>query len=174
MIAPECANHWSHRQGLVIGLSVNKVFPFGVFLMFIRHLAVAATSFALLAGCGLGDNSSERQLVAEVSGGVNPYLWRASLDTLEDLPLESQPDPIGGVIVYDWKSFEATPDERIKATVYILDTRLRADGVKVSVFRQARSASGTWEDAPVDPATGIQLENRILERARRLKVSEVR
>lgn len=138
-----------------------------------RTLLAGLVGAALLGACGSGDNNPDRQLVQEVSGGVNPYLWCASLDTLEDLPLASQPDPIGGVIVYDWKSFPQTPDERLKATVYILDTRLRADGVKVSVFRQVKDEAGAWIDATVDPATSIQLENRILERARRLKVAEV-
>ena len=141
--------------------------------MVMRFVFAAAAGSLLLTGCGTGGNSEDRQLVQEVSGGVNPYLLRASLDTMEDLPLQSQPDPLGGIIVYDWKSFDGAPDERIKATVYILDTRLRADGVKVSVFRQVRR-NGVWEDAAVDPATQVQLENKILERARRLKVAEVR
>lgn len=141
--------------------------------MVMRIVFAAAAGSLLLTGCGSGGNSAERQLVEEMSGGVNPYLWRASLDTMEDLPLQSQPDPVGGIIVYDWKSFEGAPNERIKATVYILDTRLRADGVKVSVFRQVRR-NGVWEDAEVDPATPVQLENKILDRARRLKVAEVR
>ena len=141
--------------------------------MVMRYLFAAAAGSFMLAACGIGGNSQERQIVEEITGGVNPYLWRASLDTLEDLPLKSQPDPLGGIIIYDWKSFENTPDERIKATVYILDTRLRADGVKVSVFRQVRS-DGTWEDAEVDPATPVQIENKILQRARRLKVAELR
>jgi len=140
--------------------------------MRMRSLFAGLAGIALLAGCGSSDGRSDRQLVQEVSGGVNPYLWRASLDTMEDLPLAGQPDPIGGVIVYDWKSFPDAPNERLKATVFILDTRLRADGVKVSVFRQVNE-NGTWVDAEVDPATPVQLENRILERARRLKVAEV-
>lgn len=139
--------------------------------MQMRSLFAGLAGLSLLAGCSSGGNA-DRQLVQEVSGGVNPYLWRASLDTLEDMPLAGQPDPIGGVIVYDWISFPNVPDERLKATVFILDTRLRADGVKVSVFRQVKE-NGTWVDAAVDPATSIQLENRILERARRLKVAEV-
>lgn len=137
-----------------------------------RFLLAAFAGAALLGACGSGSNSIDRQLVEDVSGGVNPYLWRASLDTLEEMPLAGQPDPFGGVIVYDWKSFPDAPNERLKATVFILDTRLRADGVKVSVFRQENQA-GQWVDAPVDPATAIQLENRILERARRLRVAEV-
>lgn len=140
--------------------------------MKMRFAFATVAAAAMLAGCGLGSNEQERQLIEEVSGGVNPYLWRASLDTFEDMPLAGQPDPVGGVIVYDWRTFPTAPGERLKATVFILDTRLRADGVKVSVFRQVQE-NGEWIDAEVDPATQIQLENRILERARRLKVAEL-
>ncbi|MEO0465395.1 MAG: DUF3576 domain-containing protein [Pseudomonadota bacterium] len=140
--------------------------------MQMRFAFAALASVAMVSSCGLGGDNQERQLVQEVSGGVNPYLWRASLDTFEDMPLDGPPNTLGGVIVYDWKSFPTAPDERLKATVFILDTRLRADGVKVSVFRQVRE-NGAWVDADVDPATSIQLENSILERARRLKVAEL-
>jgi Domain of unknown function (DUF3576) len=64
--------------------------------------------------------------------GVNAFLWRASLDTLSFMPLASA-DPFGGVIITDWYANPEKPDERFKATVYILDTRLRADGVSVTV-----------------------------------------
>jgi hypothetical protein len=139
-----------------------------------RFMVPLFASAVALSGCIFGgDREVERKVVEEISGGVNPYLWRASLDTFDDMPLQGQPDPLGGVIVYDWKQFSDAPDERIKTTVYILDTRLRADGVKVSVFRQVRK-DGEWMDADIDPATPIQLENRILERARRLKLAEVR
>lgn len=134
---------------------------------------IAATFGAFaLSGCVFGgNNSTERSVVEEIAGGSNPYLWRASLDTLSTMPLVSA-DPFGGTIIYDWKSFEGSADERIKATVYILDSRLRADGVKVSVFRQVNE-EGTWVDAATDPETGIQLENAILVRARNLKASEL-
>ena len=65
------------------------------------------------------------------------------------------------------------PDERVKVTVYILDTRLRADGVKVSVFRQEKNDAGEWIDAEVDLETALQLENKILDRARLLKNSQL-
>lgn len=104
--------------------------------------------------------------------GVNSYLWRASLDTLNFMPLASA-DPFGGVIITDWYSAPTTPNERFKATVYILDTRLRADALNVSIFRQT-NANGSWADATVDPDTEIQIENAILERARELRLSNVR
>lgn len=104
--------------------------------------------------------------------GVNAYLWRASLDTLNFMPLASA-DPFGGVIITDWYSDPTTPTERFKATVYILDTRLRADALNVSIFRQTQSG-GAWVDASVDPDTEIQIENAILTRARQLRLSTVR
>jgi hypothetical protein len=104
--------------------------------------------------------------------GVNSYLWRASLDTLNFMPLASA-DPFGGVIITDWYSAPTTPNERFKATVYILDTRLRADALNVSIFRQTNT-NGAWTDATVDPDTEIQIENAILERARELRLSNVR
>lgn len=134
--------------------------------------AAAAALFAL-TGCQSGGRArvTETQVASKNIGTVNPYLWRAALDTFENMPVQST-DPIGGLIVYDWKSFPGSESERIKATVYILDTRLRADGVKVAVFRQVNE-NGTWTDATVDPETAIQLENAILARARTLKNSQL-
>jgi hypothetical protein len=101
--------------------------------------------------------------------GVNSYLWRASLDTLNFMPLASA-DPVGGVIISDWYAAPDKPDEHVKVTVYILDKRLRADAIKVSVFRQVRTSNG-WTDASVNPETAVKLENAILARARELHLA---
>src|SRR5690606_33046399 len=119
-----------------------------------------------LFGAGGGGGSEEAGI------GVNSFLWRASLDTLNFMPLASA-DPFGGVIITDWYSDPTTPNERFKATVYILDTRLRADALNVSIFRQ-QQVNGAWADAAVDPETEIQIENAILTRARQLRLSTVR
>ena len=139
----------------------------------VKHILTAALAGLLIvSGCQSGNSKkNESQITQKNIGTVNPYLWRAALDTFENMPVQSA-DPVGGLVIYDWKSFPDSPDERIKATVYILDTRLRADGVKVAVFRQTNQ-DGTWTDASVDPETGIQLENKILQRARTLKASQI-
>jgi hypothetical protein len=101
--------------------------------------------------------------------GVNSYLWRASLDSISFMPLASA-DPFGGVIITDWYTPPETPDERLKVNVYILGRQLRADGIKAAVFRQKRSPSGSWADAPVESKTAVELENAILTRARQLRM----
>jgi len=104
--------------------------------------------------------------------GVNGFLWRASLDTLAFMPLASA-DPYGGVIVTDWYTNPEKPDERFKATVYILDTRLRADGLNVTIFKQVNSGGG-WTDTAATDQTATDIENAILTRARQLRLSNIR
>ncbi|MFN4164890.1 MAG: DUF3576 domain-containing protein [Ferrovibrio sp.] len=100
--------------------------------------------------------------------GVNSYLWRASLDTVSFMPLTSA-DPFGGVIITDWYVPPQTPGERFKVTVYILDRTLRADGLRVGVFRQVRQGE-SWIDQPAAPNTATTMENAILQRAREFRM----
>ena len=102
--------------------------------------------------------------------GVNSFLWRASLDTVGFMPLASA-DPFGGVIITDWYSPPEAPQERYKMSVYILGRELRADGVKVAVFRQRQNGNG-WAEAAVAKETATNLENQILARARQLRVAQ--
>ncbi len=101
--------------------------------------------------------------------GVNSFLWRATLDTVVFMPVSSA-DPFGGVILTDWYTPPGSPGERFKLNVYILDRQLRADGLRVAVFRQVRDPSGEWIDAPVNEQTATALEDTILTRARELRV----
>ncbi len=102
--------------------------------------------------------------------GVNAYLWRGALETLNFMPLASA-DPFGGLIITDWYQPASIPDERLKVHVLILDRSLRADAVQVSVFRQGRSDRGEWLEQPVDPQTAVDLEDKILTKARELRIA---
>lgn len=101
---------------------------------------------------------------------VNGFLWRATLDTISFMPL-AQADPFGGIILTDWYRPPETQDERFKINVYILDSKLRADGLRVSVFRQHRDKRGVWLDKTVNSNTGTNLENAILKRARQMRLN---
>jgi hypothetical protein len=100
--------------------------------------------------------------------GVNAFLWRGALDTLSFMPLASA-DPFGGVIITDWYQPPGSPDERFKATAYILGRELRSDGVRVTIFRQVQDSKGQWTDAPVSAVTVGEIEGRVLARARELR-----
>ena len=103
--------------------------------------------------------------------GVNAFLWRGALETLSFMPLVSA-DPFGGVIITDWYQPPGAGGERFKATAYILGRQLRADGVRVSVYRQVQQG-GQWVDAAVSPTASSELENKVLARARDLRSQQV-
>ncbi len=109
-----------------------------------------------------------------VDGGglaVNAFLWRAALETVDFLPLQSV-DSNGGVIITDWATKPNDASERIKASVFIFGTKLSPEAVDVKIFRQKRSeTAGDWVDVKVEDGTTRQIENAILTRARSLKVA---
>ena len=137
-------------------------------------VVMAGLAAASLAACSHSGpfHSAPRGSAATATIGVNGYLWRATLDTLAFMPLASA-DPWGGTVITDWYSNPEKPDERFKVTVYILDTSLRADGLKVSIFKQAKDAGGQWVDAPASDQTEAYIENAILTRARQLRLSNI-
>lgn len=117
-----------------------------------------------------GQGKSAKEAAASPLG-VNSFLWRATLDTLSFMPLVSA-DPFGGVIITDWYEDPKTPGERFKANALILDKTLRADGVKLTIFKQKLDKKGNWRDQEVDKKLERTLEDTILTRARQLRLAQ--
>jgi hypothetical protein len=125
---------------------------------------------SIFGGSGLTFGGNGTQQNSDTGGGigVNGFLWRATLDTVSFMPISSA-DPFGGVVITDWYAMPETPQERFKMNVYILGRALRADGVRVAVFRQVQDQLGGWQDAAVPDATNTRVEDAILTRARQLR-----
>lgn len=121
-------------------------------------------------GIGLFGKDKDQDKRQGIAIGVNSYLWRAALDTVSFMPLASV-DPFGGVIITDWYVPENAQNERLKLNVFIMSEQLKADGVRVRVFRQLRTAQG-WADTKVTDDTARKMEDAILTRARQLRVAD--
>ena len=109
------------------------------------------------------------QTAAPVSAGglgVNALLWQSSLDTLSFMPLAAA-DPVGGVIITEWYNDPSATDERVKINLVISGRELRADALRVSVFRET-NRRGQWVSTAASSKAARQLENIILTRARDL------
>ena len=93
---------------------------------------------------------------------VNKYIWAASLDVLNFLPIESV-DPFTGVIV---TGYGAPPGggRAYRATIYIQDPALDARSLKVAM--QSRGGGA------VAPETIRAVEDAILTRARQLRIQD--
>lgn len=95
---------------------------------------------------------------------VNADLWRAALETASFLPLAAA-DPIGGTVITDWYNDPGQNDERVKLNIVISGLDLRADALRVSLFREKR-LNGRWTSVAASPRAARQLENIILTKAR--------
>ncbi len=94
---------------------------------------------------------------------VNRYLWNASLDVLNFLPVQSI-DPFTGVIVMGY----GTPPgggRAYRATVYIKDPALDARSLNVAIATRG---------GPVAAGTQRAVEDAILNRARQMRISDKR
>ena len=62
----------------------------------------------------------------------NP-LWRATLDTLDFMPLASA-NYSGGIVITDWYSESGSPNEAVKISVRFLTNEIRSDALDINVF----------------------------------------
>ena len=67
----------------------------------------------------------------------NP-MWRASLETLDFLPLTTV-DYSGGMIITDWYSDNSNNKESVKISVRFLSNELRSDSLKIIVHKKTCS-----------------------------------
>ena len=95
-------------------------------------------------------------------GSVNKYLWQASIEVLNFLPINSA-DPFSGIIVFG-KGKAPGSSQSYDATVYVSDPALDARSLSVTV----RSSNGT-----VSSEAKREIELAILSRARQLRLKEL-
>ena len=62
----------------------------------------------------------------------NP-LWRATLETLDFMPLASA-NYSGGIVITDWYSENNSPNESVKISVRFLTNEIRSDALDINVF----------------------------------------
>jgi hypothetical protein len=103
--------------------------------------------------------------------GVNIYLWRAALESVAFMPITTA-DSNGGVIITDWYAQPGRENERVRANILILGKSLRADALKVTLFKQTRTGS-EWSNEAVSAATTTALEDTILTKARAIRVQSM-
>ena len=100
---------------------------------------------------------------------INPYLWRASLESISFMPLSSA-DPFGVIIITEWYNDEKNLNERCKVNIFIKGAELTTNNLKASIFCQQKE-SGSWIDTNVDNDKNIDFENAILEKAKKIRLS---
>ena len=102
-------------------------------------------------------------------GGVFDFassneLWRASLDTIDFMPLVSV-NYSGGIIITDWYGTENSPTESIKISIRFLTNEIRADALDIKVFSKKCNTVSNCIVKEIDDELAPALTKQILKKA---------
>ena len=121
-----------------------------------------------LGGVLGGNNQEKNTSTGMIAMSVNPFLWRAALETIDFMPLSSA-DQIGGTIITDWYSTSGNEKERCKLNIFITGINLKTENLRVVSFCQ-EFKNPTWINKETEKENNIKIENAILNKAKKLKL----
>ena len=154
-------------------------------------LLIAVFSLTILSSCGgklpgadarkVSTDPSERvkknleegrgfRLMDKVSTGSGNFefassnpLWRASLDTIDFMPLASV-NYSGGILVTDWYSTD-NGDDSIKISIRFLSNEIRSDALDIKVFSRSCKALSNCIISEKPGNLILELNSKILKTA---------
>ena len=97
----------------------------------------------------------------------NP-LWRASLETIDFMPLTTV-DYSGGIIITDWYSDTGNPNEALKITLRFLSNEIRSNSIKVIVHNKNCSPTENCTISEIESNIKFELQKAILSKAATLE-----
>ena len=97
-------------------------------------------------------------------------LWRATLETLNDLPL-TVVDYSGGVVITDWYSSELNSQESIKLTVRFLSSEIESSSIKV-ISHKKKCINDNCQIIRLKEKFDSQVKDKIFAKVRILKIQD--
>ena len=91
-------------------------------------------------------------------------LWRASLDTIDFMPLVSA-NYSGGIIITDWYSSGSNTNESIKISIRFLTNEVRSDALDIKVFHKDCGQNDNCQISEKKGSLVAELNKKILSRA---------
>ena len=91
-------------------------------------------------------------------------LWRASLDTIDFMPLASV-NYSGGIIITDWYSADENSNESIKISIRFLTNEIRSDALDIKVFSKKCITPSNCVISEKKGTIGNELKIKILKTA---------
>jgi hypothetical protein len=132
-----------------------------------------AVEAARQGGGIFGDINNRKTSSTTVDFASSNVLWRATIKTLDFLPLLNT-DYSGGIIVYDWYSQTNNPKEQIKISVQFLNNELRSDSIKITVHKKICESAERCSNSSLDQNFANSIKDSIIASARTLKIEEAK
>ena len=132
-----------------------------------------AREFANKGGGIFGDINNKKTGSTTFEFASSNVLWRATLKSLDFLPLLNA-DYSGGIIIYDWYSQTNNPKEQIKISVQFLNNELRSDSIKITAHKKICDTSERCSNSTLDQNFANSIKDSIITSARTLKIEEAK
>ena len=132
-----------------------------------------AREFANKGGGIFGDINNKKTGSTTFEFASSNVLWRATLKSLDFLPLLNA-DYSGGIIIYDWYSQTNNPKEQIKISVQFLNNELRSDSIKITAHKKICDTSERCSNSTLDQNFANSIKDSIIASARILKIEEAK
>ena len=91
-------------------------------------------------------------------------LWKASLDTIDFIPLASV-NYSGGIIITDWYSADNNSNEMIKISIRFLTNEIRSDALQIKVFTKVCDTQNKCVVYEKSENLIVELKKEILKKA---------
>ena len=91
-------------------------------------------------------------------------LWRASLDTIDFIPLINA-NYSGGIIITDWYSEQSSSNESVKISIRFLSNEVRADALDIKVFKKVCPKLNQCQIIETGDELIKELQKKILRKA---------
>ena len=156
----------------------------------LKKILILSSLFAFLNSCGSGVDARQfppdaesrvrknieegrgfRIFDSERKGGSGNFdfassnsLWRASLDTIDFMPLASA-NYSGGIIITDWYSSGSNVNESIKISIRFLTNEIRSDALDIKVFYKNCGQNESCQITEKEGSLVAELNKKILSRA---------
>ena len=155
----------------------------------LKNLAILSSLIIFLYSCGMGADARQFPPDAESrvkknieegrgfrfseqnKGGSGNFdfassnsLWRASLDTIDFMPLASA-NYSGGIIITDWYSSNTNSSEAIKISIRFLTNEIRSDALDIKVFYKKCASNENCKIIEKSENIEKELSKKILTKA---------
>jgi hypothetical protein len=98
-------------------------------------------------------------------------LWRASLKTLDFIPLATV-DYSGGIIITDWYSEGKSNKEQIKIQIRFFSTELRSESIQVVSYKKICESNNECSNLAGNENFNKEIKDLIINNARQIRIEE--
>ena len=103
--------------------------------------------------------------------GTSNVLWRASLKTLDFIPLATV-DYSGGIIITDWYSEGKSNKEQIKIQIRFFSTELRSESIQVVSYKKVCESNNECNNLAGNESFNKEIKDLIINSARQIRIEE--